>query len=411
MKVLGIIAEYNPFHKGHLYHLEESKKRTGADVVVCVMSGNFVQRGEPALFDKWVRARSAIEASVDLVLELPFVYACNSAENFAYGGISILEGLGCVDYISFGSESGDIDKLMDIAQVLVKEPEDLKNILKKYLDEGVSYAKAWGLALEDFKGKDAAGIIKEPNNLLALEYLKRMIKINSKIKPVTIERIGGRHNDSEIKENYASASALRKKYYEQKSLDGFLEYIPFESISSLICANGKCDIQINDLFPVVVSEILKSSTSELSKIISVTEGLENKLKNEVRYAKNMDELINRLSGKRYTKTKVQRMLMHILFHLDEDSMNTILTKRLFYARVLGMNNNGQKLLKHIKKAETAHIPILTNINKDLSDGSLFWQLLNYDILATDLYNLTSGSNLYAGADYVVKPVRVESKHI
>lgn len=411
MTVLGLITEYNPFHKGHLYHLEESKRRTGADFVVAVMSGNFVQRGEPAIFDKWTRARSAIECGVDLVLELPFVFACNSAEYFAYGAISILEGLGCVDYISFGSESGDINELSSLAKILVKEPEELKLILKEELTKGRSYGRAWSNALEEFVGEGAAAVIKAPNNILALEYLKRLYKINSKIKAITIPRKGGDHNSTEITENYASASALRKKYYESCSLEGFIDYVPMGSYKAMLPFEGKCNIKTKDLFSVIGTEILKSSPEDLAKIFSVTEGLENKLKSEIRNANDLDELISAVNSKRYAKTKIQRMLMHILLHLDTETMEHILAKRIFYGRVLGITENGAKLLRHIKKNKCSKIPIITNINKDIREDSLLWQLLNFDILATDLFNLTSGNNLYAGADYVVKPERVESKHI
>ncbi len=406
MKVVGIISEYNPFHKGHLYHLEESKKSTGADFVVSIMSGNFVQRGEPAIADKWTRAHCAVDCGVDLVLELPFVFACNSAEYFAYGGLSILEGMGCVDYISFGSENGNIEELKDIAKILVNEPEELKALLKAKLHEGVSYAKAWGLALEEYAGEGASKIVREPNNILALEYLKRMIKTNSSIQPITIPRTGGAHNDQEPTCDYASATALRKKYYEQKTMDGFIEYMPMGSFRNLAKLEGKCNIHIEDLFPMVVTEILRSSTEELATIFSVNEGLENKLKTEIRNVSTMEELIQKVNSKRYAQTKIQRMLMHILVHLDQDTMNRIIAKRIAYGRILAMNDRGTKLLKQMKKSKSAKIPIITNINKDIREDSLLWQMLNYDILATDLYNLTSGNNLYAGADYVVKPVKL-----
>lgn len=406
MKVLGIISEYNPFHKGHLYHLEESKKRTGAEFVVAVMSGQFVQRGEPAIADKWTRAKAAVECGVDLVLELPFVYACNSAEYFAYGGISILEGLGCVDYISFGSESGDIDELKEIAEVLVSEPEELKEILKNNLGRGFSYARSWGMAIERYAGKKAAKIVREPNNILALEYLKRMIKTNSEMTAITIPRTGLPHNSDEPSCDYASATALRKKFFEQGSLDGFIDYMPMGSYKNLFQSESRCNIRMDDLFSLVASEILRVSAEELAEIFSVTEGLENRLKSEVRKAKNMDELIDKVNSKRYAKTKIQRMLMHILVHLDQESLNQIIAKRLVYGRLLAMNDKGAKLLKTVKKNKSAQIPIITNINKDVRDDSMLWTSLNYDVLATDLYNLSSGNSLYAGADYIVKPVKI-----
>jgi len=407
MKVLGIISEYNPFHKGHLYHLEESKKVSNADFVVSVMSGNFVQRGEPAMADKWLRAKAAVESGVDLVIELPFVFACNSAEYFAYGGVSILDGLGCVDTLSFGSENGNIDELLEIAKLLVEEPEDLKKALKKHLDAGVSYAKAWENALEENYVKNASTVLRGPNNILALEYLKVMLKTYSAMEPITIPRIGTHHNSEEIGDDYSSATALRKKYYDQGSLEGLDQFIPDSSYRNYARIKESVNIQLKDLFPVVTAQILKSSRNELRNILSVTEGLENKIKNEIRNAEDMDELIEKINSKRYANTKIQRMMVHILANLDKDSMQHIMENRIIYARILAMNDNGTKLLKIIKKEKCSKIPIITNINKDLKDDSLEWTALNYDILATDLYNLSSGNNLYAGADYVRKPIKTQ----
>jgi predicted nucleotidyltransferase len=163
---------------------------------------------------------------------------------------------------------------------------------------------------------------------------------------------------------------------------------------------------MEDLFTVVVSEILRTPPEELAQIFSVTEGLENRLKSEVRNSNSMCELIDNINSKRYVRTKIQRMLMHILVHLDQDSLNQIIAKRIVYGRILAMNDNGAKLLKTIKKTKSAKIPIITNINKDVRDDSLLWTSLNYDVLATDLYNLSSGNSLYAGADYIVKPVKI-----
>ena len=407
MKVLGIISEYNPFHKGHMYHLEESRKATSADFVVSVMSGNFVQRGEPAMADKWLRAKAAIECGVDLVIELPFVYACNSAEYFAYGGVSILDGLGCVDYLSFGSESGDITELLKIARLLVEEPEELKKALKMNLDDGDSYAKAWEKALNATYMKDASRVLRGPNNILALEYLKILLKTYSNIEPITIPRIGNDHNSEEIGEEYSSATALRRKYYEQENLSGLEKYMPENSYRNFASIKESVNIQMKDLFPVVTAEILKASRNELRNILSVGEGLENKIKNEIRNAESMDELIEKINSKRYAQTKIQRMLIHILTNLDKDSMQHIMENRIVYARILALNDNGAKLLKIIKKERCAKIPVITNINKDLKDDSLEWSALNYDILATDLYNLSSGNNLYAGADYVRKPLKIQ----
>ncbi len=215
MKVAGLIVEYNPFHNGHLYHLEQSKKLTGADCIVCIMSGNFIQRGEPALVNKWARAKMALLSGADLVIELPLVYAMSSAEFFAYGAVSILNSLNIVDYLCFGSESGSIDELDNIADILVWEPQAYKELLKNHINKGISFPSARQKALADYLniGSASLNILSESNNILAVEYLKALKRTESQITPVTIKRINNTYNTCDLTGNISSATAIRRNFF------------------------------------------------------------------------------------------------------------------------------------------------------------------------------------------------------
>ena len=215
MNICGIVAEYNPFHNGHVYHIEETKKITECDGIVAIMSGNFIQRGVPALFDKWTRTKMALKNGVDLVIELPSYYATSSAEYFAQGSVALLDGLGVVKNISFGSNTTDIDALKRIANVLYLEPENYKKLLQSELKRGVSYPIARSNALKNFLKKEydakyIADILLDSNNILGIEYLKALLYSNSQIKPVVVERKGSTYNSTEVIDNICSATAIRE---------------------------------------------------------------------------------------------------------------------------------------------------------------------------------------------------------
>lgn len=226
MGILGIIVEYNPFHNGHLYHLQTSKELTKCDYTIAVMSGNFVQRGEPAIVDKWKRTQMALKAGIDLVIELPVVYATSTAENFAYGAVKLLDSLKIVDCFSFGSEKGDLNELTKIAEILLEEPIYYRKALKEYLKSGITFAKARELALQKvINNNEIEKILQTSNNILAIEYLKSLKKIGSSITPFTIKRKGSLYTSLELKGEFASASSIRKHIFE-KGLEGLEKYIP-----------------------------------------------------------------------------------------------------------------------------------------------------------------------------------------
>ena len=235
MNILGLVVEYNPFHNGHLYHLEKSKEITNATHTVAIMSGNFLQRGEPALFDKYTRAKAAVENGVDLVIELPTLFACQSAEIFSHGAICTLNSLNCIDSVCFGSEVGNIDILYTIANILVNEPDDFKVKLKNYLKEGMLFPSARSNALFDYishnnlvniSKEDLLNILNSSNNILGIEYIKSIIKLDSNIKPYTITRIKSEYNSEQIDSSICSATAIRKSLKDNNNIELLSNVIP-----------------------------------------------------------------------------------------------------------------------------------------------------------------------------------------
>lgn len=398
MKVLGIIAEYNPFHNGHLYHLRESKKNIGADFVIAVMSGNFVQRGEPALINKWERAKVAVENGIDLVIELPFAFACNNSELFAKGAIEILNGLGCVTHISFGSEEGTLDNLKMIASVLATENEVFKEVLRENLQAGSSFAKARERAVNSATGVNFSEIIKGSNNILAIEYLKQLELTKSKMIPVTLKRKGPAYNDKGSFGDFASATLIRD-ILKTKGEAGF--FVPEITLNSI--KKQKQLLYLEDFSQVIFSKLLQSPNNELKEIYSVSEGLENRIKNQIRRSDDIQKLIDSVISKRYTETRMKRVLIHSLLNLDKYKFNEIINNKVNYCRVLGFSQNGAKLLRLIKKEELNDLPVITNINKEIDTQDKMWLLMNYDVLSSDLYNLLAKAKLYENSDYVVKP--------
>lgn len=404
MKVLGITAEYNPFHNGHKYHIEKSREITGADCVVAVMSGNFTQRGEAAVLDKWERSRLAVENGVDLVVELPFVYACAGAQDFAEGAVDILVGLGA-DVISFGSESGDITGLHDLAESLKKEEKRIMGARALHMQKGASFAKAGELAAEEILGKDTAQLMLEPNNILAIEYLKRMLFWKEKgytIEPFTIKRYGSGYFEENETAGFAGASVIR----EMTGPEEFSKYVPKNVAEALNSPEGdagagtaaECALHAEKrLFQLVRGEIVKSSCEELSKIYRMGEGLENKLKKEIIKAGNLGELISAVVSKRYTEAAVRRLLVYVLM-----GMKVYDPPKAVYARALAAGERGRKLLGQLKKQE-GHIPLITNINKDEIEDSDIRKCLDQDVLAGDMYNLLYDRDMYAFSDKVKKP--------
>lgn len=403
MKVLGITAEYNPFHNGHKYHIEKSREITGADCVVAVMSGNFTQRGEAAILDKWERSRLAVENGADLIVELPFIYACSRAQTFAEGAVDILCGLGA-QTISFGSESGDISRLAGLAKALKQSAGELSTVRDKHMQKGASFAKAGELAAEEVLGKEAASLMISPNNILALEYLKRIYHWNEQgriIEPVTVKRYGSGYFEENSETGFAGASAIRK----MKDSEEFIKYVP-ENVANALrgneenvsCTAAECALHAEEnFFRLVRSEIVKSSPEALAQVYHMGEGLENKLKKEIVAAENMAELVSAVVSRRYTEAAVRRLLTYVLLGIREYE-----PAKAVYGRVLAANETGRKLLGALKK-EDEHMPLITNINKDELNNEKVQACLAYDVLASDMYNLLYDRDMYSFSDKVRRP--------
>ncbi len=385
-KSLGIIAEYNPFHNGHLYHLNQSKELTNAEISIVAMSGNFVQRGQVAIADKWKRAESAVKCGADLVVEIPVVFACNSAPYFAKAGVEILEALG-VDYISFGSESGNIDELKTISQEMKIHHQEIEEYIKDAVKNGLAYPRAREEAINELISPKAGKLINNPNNILALEYLKNVE--NSKV--ITVKRQGPGYNDLDACDELASATAIRYLMEEKEDVSALM---PPESTSVIGDSPRPSEAM---LFKMICHKALTTSAEDLDDICAGGEGLGNKLKNCIRKVNSYNELIEELKSKRYTRTRIERFLMQSLLAIkDPDNMNS-------YIRVLACNKKGSAYLKSLKKLEICKLPIITNINKELEDYPQIEETVAKDILATDIYNLLTDRDLYKYSEYVAKP--------
>ena len=427
MNLLGLVVEYNPFHNGHKYHLEKSKELAKATHTMAIMSGSFLQRGEPALLDKYTRAEIAVKNGVDLVVELPTLYSCQSAEIFSHGAIATLNSLNCVNSVCFGSEEGNVEILYTIAEILVKEPKDFKISLKKYLDEGLVFPIARSKSLYEYINKNNLLNLKEDelqkvlnssNNILGIEYIKSLIKLNSSIKPFTITRVASAYNSKDIESNICSATAIRNSLKNNTNLEIIKNVVPpstFEEIENKINHNFNPVFDC-DFYDILSSTIIRDYQN-LNNYFEVNEGIENKIYNSIFKcqniysniftSKNLEELINSTKSKRYTMTKIKRTLNNILLGINKDDVMKV--KDLFqipYIRVLAFNNKGREIIKKIKNS--SDIEIITKFSKiSHVNDPLFDTLIKYDLKASNMYNMIYYKNnrelLKGPMDYYLSP--------
>ncbi len=407
MKVLGIIAEYNPFHFGHLHHLKESKVMTGSTHSIAVMSGNFVQRGEPAIIDKWARAEMAVKNGIDLVLEMPFVFATSSAEYFGEAGVKLLDSLGIVECVSYGSETGSAEQIEKAAEFLAEENDDFKSCLKKYLSEGLSFPLARQNALENSM-PGLGNVLRHSNNILAVEYVKAAKRIGSSMDFVPVKRIGSSFNERSLNEHsFSSATAIRKELYKGGTAL-VKNMVPKESFKILTDYNN-CTSSYpgkEDLFNCLQYKIRTAGYDELASIEGMREGLENRLKAAAYSSLDYESFIKMVESKRYPKSSVQRLLLHLLMDLKKNELNEFRKTDMHYARVLGFNDKGKHLLKEIKKKSDTRI--ITNVNRQKPDTELLRRMLEYDIKATDFYMLLM---MWKGCKSVKSQDRVREPYI
>lgn len=402
--VLGIIAEYNPFHNGHLYHLLKSKEETGADAVIAVIGGNFTQRGEASVVDKWSKAEMALANGADLVIELPTLYSTSSAENFADGAIKILNSLKIVDYISFGSETEDLNKLNILANTLHQEPKEYKEILTNSLKSGKSFPKAREEALVKYlNDKNYSFFLSSPNNILGIEYLKALKKHRSRIRPICIKRKDAGHLSLEYNGQVASATAIRNLILKNRIKDAktYLTPASFTILEDEI-KKGHFIKDFSTFEKIILYNLRNMSVEAIANLPDVSEGLEHAIKKAANSCNTIKEFINIVSSKRYTETRIRRILLYSLLKITKRDM-LVSKKTTPYVRILGFNDKGKNLISKAKRANPK-INIVSSVKK-FEDSNLNKNLktmLNVDIFATNVYTLGFSNDSWSNLDYKTK---------
>lgn len=388
MNVLGIIAEYNPMHNGHIYHIEEAKRITNADYVICVMSGSFTQQGNIAVVDKFKRAENAIQNGIDLVIELPTIYATSSSEDFAKGAVNILNALGIVTHIAFGSECKDISILESISKKIIQNEEYINKKASQNMKLGISAPKARDLVYKEILTENEYSEIAKSNNILGIEYITNLLRLKSKIKPVCIHRESCFHSDTKLVNSsiFASSTAIRNEISSNKNyIDNIQKFVPPSTIEMLESNNVKTN---EDIFLLLKYKIMTLGKEGLKNIKEISEGLENRIVDAAVRCNNYDSFVESIKCKRYTLGRIKRICINILLGITKD----MYSNNTYYARVLKISKNSINLLSLL---ENSSIDIITSLNenklKELDSKVL--QLLNLDILTTNISEINSRINI------------------
>ncbi len=412
MKVLGIISEYNPLHSGHVYHIEASREKTSATHTICVMSGQFVQRGEPAIVDKWARTRMALHAGIDLVIELPVVVSCATAEIFAFGAVRTLQQTGIVDFLSFGSEQGELGSLWRIASVLHEEPYEFTQLLKQFLNEGFSFPVSREKALNLYLRKLPANIMDQSNNILAVEYLKALKHLSSSIQPVTIKRQGSTYNDEKIVSSFSSASAIRNFIsnnlaLHEPTMSNNLQSSTVDTLNE--CFDKGRGPVFSEHFSKIIIHLLRSIEPEaLKQVPDVNEGLENRLVSYAMQTGTLKDLVEAVTTSRYPSTRIKRITTNLLWGITKTQLKKIIEdENCGYLRVLGFNNKGLELLQ--KMNSSASVPMIVKVSeyrKQLS--GLAKDMFEYDIRASNAYVMafSNPSQRIGDQDFTTPMIRI-----
>mgnify|MGYP000103112669 FL=1 len=401
-RVVGIIAEYNPFHNGHYYHMQKAKQEANADYCIAVISGNFTQRGDVSIVNKWAKAYMAICGGADLVIELPTIYSVSSAENFANGAIKILDSLKIVDSFAFGAEANDLATLNNIANVLNEEPKGYTNILNHELKKGISYPAARENAIMMYLNdiKRYANVMGNPNNILAVEYLKALKNQKSKLTPIMIKRQKVYYNEHRIVDGYASATGIRE-LLKNKEYSDVSKVVPRSTYQILgqQANNGRMILSLEKYQKEIIYALRKMTVEEIAELPDVSEGLENSIKNAANNCNNLTELINGIKSKRYTQTRIQRILIYDLLGINKKMMEN--SKKIIpYTRILGFNSKGKMLISEIMN-KNPKINMITSVKKyiDQNKNKQLAEMLNVDIFATDVYTLGYDYDSKANLDF------------
>lgn len=390
MKTVGLITEYNPFHNGHAYHIEKAKMLTGADRVIVVMSGDFVQRGAPAVMPKHLRAESALLSGASLIIELPVCFATGSAEYFAQGSISLLNRLGCIDSICFGSECGDLHLLKEIAQILADEPIEYQTALKQALKEGASFPAARQEALNIYSDKYSE-ILASPNNILGIEYLKALAKIHSKMEPFTIKRIGAGYHDMDIDGQFSSATAIRSDIYQLADVNSSSESLPLTHIQTQVPSSchelmkknyqTRYPVKADDFSLLLKAKLLSETAGSLSHYLDMSPELANRILRLRNDYLSFEQFCDLLKTKELTRSRISRSFIHVLLGITNDWL-TAMKAPAPYARILGFRRDHADLLGILKR--TSDIPLITSPARAVLADTAY-QMLELDIYASDLY--------------------------
>lgn len=413
MKAVGLIVEYNPYHNGHAWHLDKAKELSDCEFSVGIMSGNFVQRGEPALFDKWQRAQIAVHCGVDLILELPFVFAVRSAQYFASGGIRLLQALGVISHVCFGSETTDLKILETIAKA--SDNPVVTALFKEGLSKGLTYAAALSKAIESFY--DIRGeILSSPNTILAVEYLRAIKKYAPHIIPLPIPRQESHYHDKVISSSIASATAIREAIYDNNVLTPtILNAVPQDSgnIMKQIMEAGYGPAQPEKLSNAILARLRTADLSWLRELPEVSEGLEYKISECALMATSIPEFLALVKSKRYPLTRLQRIVTHTLMGTTKTELQKFDQAGPLYARVLAFNQNGRQILKKISEQNT--LPLITKTTHFLNSrarsslgSNPLKNMLAADTRASDIYVLTlpHGEPQKGGLDFRQTPIYV-----
>jgi predicted nucleotidyltransferase len=393
VRTVGLITEYNPFHNGHLYHLQESLRVTDADASVAVMSGHFLQRGEPALLDKWSRTEMALAAGVDLVLELPFCFACNSAPSFARGAVQSLNAFGVVDALCFGSEAGVVEPLQAAARLLLERADDIDAATRKLLRSGVSYPAARAEVLSAMDTDVSAALISSPNNILGIEYLKALQEISSPIKAFTILRRGVGYHSTDVTGSIASATGIRKLLGDGGSVVELLPKACQQILNDALDAGGSLD---HDRLFSSLQIFLLQELETLSGVYQIEDGLAQRLVDAAMTATSYSDLSEKIKSRQWTLTRIQRILSYVLLQVSSVEMNRFLESGPLYLRLLGATVKGRQLLADSRKKRS--LPVISDparaqavLRRFYSDrrelGHLAERMLACDLRATRLYGL------------------------
>jgi predicted nucleotidyltransferase len=386
MKNIGIIAEFNPFHNGHKHFLETIKKEHSPNCIIAIMSGNFVQRGDLAIIDKWRRAETAVRNGVNLVIELPVPFAIQNAEVFASGAISIFSKLD-IQYLCFGTEADNINDIYDLSRILTNESISFKISMNNYLKKGLSYPKA----LSNSIGSNRYEKIFTPNNILAIEYIKSLIKNNYSIKPVNVKRIGSQYNSETLEKNFSSATAIRKELLKGTP-ESIRQNVPSHSYEMIIEFFEKYSSfnSLDNLYKTLQYKAISMDKNSLLNIYDIKEGIENKILSNITNHNNINDLILSIKSKRYTYSRVRRILLNILLNLNYDFYDALSLKDINNIKVLSFDSSGQKFLKQNKH----NVTFITKksdfkYNKaSITDKKIY----NLTDFSTKIYTLAINSN-------------------